>query len=369
MEYFLMRKDEVVTLCDINKEGQMIAYAKDYAKKELAPLKYAAYPDHIQRWWKGRQLAVRNKNVEEMLTAKGLNDTGEFLLKNLGLSLIDYYWMKPVNTNIKWADINLFKNDFKENILTSISDELTPNSSLGGELEKSWTIRQGARVLVKGNHGELSSESINEVIATELHKKQGYDNYTSYKLIKIKSKPYDWGCCSKAFTSEQFELISANGIITSEEKPKGISNFEHLISVAAKHGIDEEQFRKDLEYQIVTDYILSNTDRHMDNIGILRDADSLEYIRMAPIFDTGRAFAARSVVPYTDEEIDNIEVNSFERKESELLKLVRNKTVVSIDKLPEPRFIEEQYNKDSKISKNRINHIVRLYNKKVDRLL
>lgn len=45
----------------------------------------------------------------------------------------------------------------------------TPNGSLQGTLEKSWTILNGERGLLKGNRDHLSSESINEVIASKLH--------------------------------------------------------------------------------------------------------------------------------------------------------------------------------------------------------
>jgi hypothetical protein len=326
------------------------------------------------------------KNLERMLHTNGISGCGKFLLKNLGLSLTDYYWIKPVNRNIKWADVNLFDNDFKENVMTSIGDEIAPNSSIGGELEKSWIIKDGKRCLLKGNHGELSSESINEAIAAKLHEMQGYGNYTKYELIHIKEKPYDWGCLSQAFTSQELELVSANAVMTSEKCPEGRSRYEHLIKVAGHHGMDEKQFRRDLEYQILTDYVLSNTDRHMDNIGILRDAQTLKFIRMAPIFDTGRALGARGVVPYTEEEISNIEVNSFEPNEKKLLGLVRsipnavmtasedpsgnseNSALLDISKLPDPEMISEMYRKDTKISQRRIESVVYLYEKKKELL-
>jgi hypothetical protein len=360
----------------------MISYHPDFADFEKAPLEYRAFSDYLKRWWRSRQVSMGRKNLERMLHANGISGCGKFLLKNLGLSLTEYYWIKPVNRNIKWADVNLFDNDFKENVMTSISDEIAPNSSIGGELEKSWIIKDGKRCLLKGNHGELSSESINEAIAAKLHEMQGYGNYTKYELIHIKEKPYDWGCLSQAFTSQELELVSANAVMTSEKCPEGRSRYEHLIKVAGHHGMDEKQFRRDLEYQILTDYVLSNTDRHMDNIGILRDAQTLKFIRMAPIFDTGRALGARGVVPYTEEEISSIEVNSFEPNEKKLLGLVRsipdavmtasedpsgnseNSALLDLSKLPDPEMISEMYRKDTKISQRRIESVVHLYEKK-----
>ena len=132
--------------------------------------------------------------------------------------------------------------------------------------------------------------------------------------------------------------------------------------------MDEEQLRADLEYQILSDYLLTNTDRHMENIGVLRDADSLKWIRMAPIFDTGKAFAAGGVVPYTEEEIDAVEVNSFEPTEQKLLGLVRDKSRIDMSKLLSPDAIRKKYETDSKMHPGRIDHIVRLYEKKIEKI-
>ena len=374
MEYFLMRKNEVITLCDFTEKGDLISYSEKLRNRELAPLEYRSFSDYLYRWWKNRQIPLSQGRVQEMLTAKDLIGPGEYLLRNLGLSLVDYYWIKPVNSSLRWEDVNLFDNDFKDNIMLKSAqsirsdnwDSFTPNSSLRGELEKTWTIRNGKRILVKGNRSKLSSESINEVIATELHKAQGHDNYAKYRLLKIKNKPYDYGCYSEAFTDSSKELISAYALITSENKPNNISLYEHLIKVACKHGADEVLLRRDLEYQIMTDYLLTNVDRHMDNIGFLRDANTLKIIRMAPIFDTGRAFGGYGVIPYTDREIAEIEVNSFEETETKLLEHVRDKSVVDLSKILPVERIAELYNKDSKIDDYRVESICRLYERKVE---
>ena len=375
MEYLLMRKNEVVTMCDLDKSGNMLAFSRNYRNPELAPLAFGAFDDHIQRWWKNREIPMRQGRVEEMLRKKGYDEPSAYLLRNLGLSLTDHYWLKPLGSSLRWEDVNLFENDFRENLLVSIRDDArddpksrTPNSTLKGELEKSWVIRSGKRVLIKGNHGRLSSESINEVIATEFHKAQGYSNHTKYRLIRIKDKPYDYGCFSEAFTDNEHDLVSAYDLLTSEPGGDGASDYERLIDIAAEHGADRELARADLEYQILSDYALSNTDRHMDNIGFIRDAKTLKIVRMAPVFDTGRAFGGSAVTPYTDEEIDDIEVNSFERNETALLGLVRDKSRLDISKALREDRIRSLYEMDPKMRPGQIDMIVHLYEKKIERL-
>ena len=374
MEYYLMRKDDVVTLCNISDDGRMINYSDRFRNPELAPLGFRTSRDYLVRWWENRQIPVNSDRIREMLLQKGFDSEGEYLIRNLGLSLTDYYWMKPVDSVLKWKDVNLFENDFRDNLLMPEREgkesvnSYSPNSSLKGELEKSWIIKDGKRMLVKGNPGRSSQESINEVIASEFHKKQGYDNYTDYSLLKIKGKSYDYGCLSESFTDSSMELVSAHAVLTSEVKPDGMSPYEFLIELAVQHGIDGDEFRRDLEYQIVSDYALTNVDRHMENIGILRDADTLKFIRMAPIFDTGRAFNTGAVIPYTDDEIDNVELNSFERNEKDLLALVTDRSAVDLSRVLDEGKIEALCKKDSRADDFRINSIVRLYSEKLARL-
>lgn len=374
MEYYLMRKDDVITLCEMSEDGMMISYSKRFRNRELAPLEYSIYPDHIRRWWQNRKVPVSQGRISKILKARGLADTGEFLLRNLGLSMTDCYWVRPVDSGLRWNDVQLFDNDFSENLLTGAWTDMneavscSPNSSLKGELEKSWVIRKGKRVLIKGNHGNHSYESINEVVASQFHKSQRYDNYTDYKLIRVKGKEYDYGCCCEAFTSNEVEFVSANAILTSKKKPNGMPVLEFLIQTAEEHGIDAEQFRRDLDYQIMSDYMLSNVDRHMDNLGVLRNADSMKFIRMAPIFDTGQAFGGGRVVPYSEQEIDDIQINSFEETERKQLQLVTDRGVCSLEKALPVEKIEELYSKDSTTGSAHIKHVCRLYKKKLERI-
>ena len=58
---------------------------------------------------------------------------------------------------------------------------MSPNSTVGGDLNKKWTILNGVRMLVKSGTGFVNQEVYNEVIATHLHKRLLAD--TDYVLI------------------------------------------------------------------------------------------------------------------------------------------------------------------------------------------
>ena len=92
-------------------------------------------------------MPISQGHKKNMLKKKGLLGSEDFLLKNLGLSLTDYYWISPMDSKLTWKDVNLFDNEFHGDIDILISADknekengvphYTPNGSLQGSLEKS----------------------------------------------------------------------------------------------------------------------------------------------------------------------------------------------------------------------------------------
>ena len=377
MRYFLMRKNNAVAALELNEDGTMLKFAvNDYDNPELPLQDKSNKYKWLKQWWADRSIPIGRDRVQAMLQEKGLLSSSDYLVRNLGLSLTDYYWIKPIDSTLKWEDVNLYDNDFKENLLVKLDDDcgyrkdgsftsFTPNSTLQGQLEKSWQIRKGKRVLIKGNPDVLSCDSLNEVFASLVHKKQGYDNYTEYKLIKVNGRPYAWGCVSECFTDQKRELVSAWAVLTSEKKQNDLNEFERFIKICEEHGIDGAQLRRDLEYQIMTDYIVSNRDRHMNNVSVLRDAKTLKFIRMAPIYDTGKSQFVRKRFPLSHKEITNQEINSFTKDEERALKLVSDKGLVDVSKLPSADELAALYRKDPKLRDDEINNVCEAYERKV----
>lgn len=370
--YTLMRKNEELMMLQIGEDGNIVKLGKKQ-NQDLLPLQNRINPKGIIEWWRDRAIPIKQGKIEEMLRNNGIATNGLFLTHNLGLSLTDCYWIKPTNLELSWENVNLFDNDFKENLLLgkiryndSEVTEYQPNSSLQGNLEKTWIIDNGIRKLVKGNHDIYSSESINEVIISGAIKAQGR-NAVTYSLIHIDGKTYDYGCISELFTSLEKELVSAYAVMTSEMRPNNISRYEHFINVCSRHGLDRDYVREYLEFEILIDFIFSNRDRHLTNISVLRDSDSLNFISMAPIYDSGKSMmVGRDIVPVTDKFVLSQESQGFKENELELLKYVQNRNLINIDKLPSTDYIKEMYLKDSQISEERVNFITEMYLKKID---
>ena len=145
-----------------------------------------------------------------------------------------------------------------------------------------------------------------------------------------------------------------------------MSIYDHFIHVCTKHGMDEGTVRTFLEYQILSDFVLTNTDRHLNNFGVLRNTNTLELIGMAPIFDSGNSmFWQNPRMPeYSD--LTDIAVNSFRNTEKRMLQLVRNKAVMDISKLPTEEELRTIYGLDTLIPY--VDSIMLGYRKKIELL-
>ena len=212
-------------------------------------------------------------------------------------------------------------------------------------------IVDDTRCLLKGNRGANSQQSLNEVLASMLHEKQGFANHVHYLPVKLTgSASEQYGCICEDFASETLEFIPAIDVVDSVKKDNAISTYEHFIHVCTERGLSEQDVRSFLEYQILTDFVLTNTDRHLNNFGVLRDSRTLKFIRMAPIFDSGNSMFWDA--PRLPERSDctEITVNSFRKTEAELLKLVTARSRVHMDLLPSREEIEKLYAKDDSIA-------------------
>ena len=140
--------------------------------------------------------------------------------------------------------------------------------------------------------------------------------------------------------------------------------YDHFIQLCTQHGLNEDAVHEFLEYQILTDFILTNTDRHLRNIGVLRDTNTLQFIAMAPIFDSGNSmFTDDPLRPLTDD-LAKVNVNSFKAKEIDLLKYVHRTDLVNGAKLPSSEELRSIYAKDALITYT--DAILLGYQKKID---
>lgn len=378
-EYYLMHKDIPVCIMDITEDGSLGQYRINQAEFAHFPIGGQMNEMKFHEWWRDRAIPKTRNGAKSALQRLGYESTNSALVDNLALSLSDCYWIQPRGEGLTWKDVNLFTNDFVDTFgeLTINKDKMVDLrnrtrfncAASQGELQKKWCIdEQGKRYMIKGNYGDSYQQSINELFATQLHKQQNFENYTPYSgtLVTVEGGIEGLGCLSYDFCSDNKEIISAWELLQSIKIRQNESYYYPLKKVCLSLGIKEDDFDAFMDYEIMTDYLMSNTDRHMNNISVVRNPDTLEILGMAPIYDSGNSMFYN--IPFEQLErvrIDEIETHSFIKKEVKLLSYVKNRDSVNLDKCNMDFSI---YEKDIIERHIRIPKLKELYEKKMMRL-
>lgn len=371
MQYFLMHEDKKLALFEIDNFNNITNVALSQNKDTRMYLPISVYDNNsLVYWLKNRGIPVTRDGISKDLRSARVADTFTLMLKNKGVSLTDHYWLAEVGSDKTWGNINLYTNWFKSSYSLDLKDDIssiadcTPSASLKGDLRKKWVIdKDGVRRLVKGNYGNTCRQSLCEVLATDIHCLQNKITYTPYSLINITSECQRIiGCSCPNFTSITTEFVPAIDVVNMYKKPNEISYYEFFIQICLQHGLDIRSF---MEYEIMTDFIISNSDRHLNNLGILRDSRTLQWLSYAPLFDSGNSmFYKASYIP-VDKALLKLEVNSFLRKEVQLLKYVKNRGLVTIPNLPDDSFVYSLLKKDINTRDEVNERLIKAYNKKI----
>lgn len=306
MKCILMNKNTSIMLVEYNTTLNGIENIYDIYNIDYAPLSIsnanktlgANLLKQINDWFKGRGIPSWRKDLEKLLEKLNVSSPEELLNKSYALSLSDQYWLKEENSNVKWQDINFFTNDFEyeayleasldssSNLTTSTDKAIlrSPNNTTDGMLQKGWIIENGKRILVKGTYTSSREEPFNEWLASQISKRLGF-NYCNY-FVEWTDKTKLISKCEN-FVSEDEEIISAYDVFKSEKKPNNINDYEFYIQILEKHNVPNA--RKNVEDMFILDYLMLNTDRHLKNFGVIRNVNTLEWVRTTPIFDTGQS--------------------------------------------------------------------------------
>ena len=283
----------------------------------------------LNKWWAGRAIPASRDGLKPMLDKLGINSSKELITKCLALSLSDQYWVRPKGSNIDWHDVNFFENSFSDDIGELLTgndidgdiDLFSPNNTSDGRLKKKWKIINNERCLLKAGSDPFQQEPYNELFASDLMERLNIP-HVDYIVIWDKNAPYS-RC--KCFVSPETELITADKFLQLEKKPNNLNVFQHFLSLCEKNGIDNAS--DFLNKMITVDYLIANEDRHLNNFGLIRNADSLKWEGFVPIFDNGTSLVFHSKAN------PNIICKPFKDTHDEQLRLVTSFDWLDLSKL------------------------------------
>lgn len=329
LSYTLMHKNIPVVALEIDETNGIIyktgkIYAAEHLPVGIRQLNGKPDKAELNEWWTDRSIPASRSGIREALESLHVYNTTALLTRCYGLSLSDQYWICPEGSGLAWKDVNFFSNDFSEDIgdiLFGAREKgnainfSSPDNTSDGNLKKRWKIIDGKRCLIKGGSNPYRQQPFNEVIATKIMERLGVE-CIPYSLIWNQGAPYS--LCAD-FVDENTELIPAWRILKTQKRPNNVSLYQHLINCSEKLGIpDVIPF---LDRMIVIDYLIINEDRHLNNFGALRNAETLEWIGMAPVYDSGSSLGydkTASLMRDSDETI----CKPFKNHHYEQLKLV-----------------------------------------------
>ena len=304
MKCILMNKNTPVMSVEL--DGRINAITDIYEVYDINYAPLAIYNDNryksknllrsLNDWFKGRGIPSWRKDLERLLQRLDVKSPEELLNKAYALSLSDQYWLKEEGSVLEWDAINFFTNDFEyeayleasldtsSTLATTKKMLYSPNNTTDGMLQKGWIIQDGKRILVKGTYTNSKEEPINEWLASRIAERLGFD-YCDYSVSYSETTGITSRC--ENFLNEDEEIISALDVFFSERKPNSMNDFDFYVQVLEKHNVPDA--RRNVTGMVVLDYLMMNVDRHMKNFGVIRNVDTLKWVRTTPIFDSGQS--------------------------------------------------------------------------------
>lgn len=340
MKCTLMHKRLAVAELELDETTGFILKIDEVYQPEHLPVGVSfkngiAERGQLNEWWTDRSIPASRSGVRNALENLNITNTKALLVRCFGLSLSDQYWIKPQDSDITWDKINFFENAFSEDIGDVLFgramkkegfDFSSPDNTSDGCLKKRWKIIDGKRCLIKGGSDIARQQPFNEVIATKIMQRLNIP-HVPYTMTWDNGSPYS--VCEDFITSDT-ELVAAWRIINSKKKSNNMSVYQHFVSCCKDFGITD--IEQSLDKMLVLDYIIANEDRHLNNFGLVRNAETLEWIGFAPIYDSGSSLGYDKLSTQIRMQAD-ITCKPFKKSHIEQLKLVSDFSWIDFDKL------------------------------------
>lgn len=337
-EYWLMHRDIHVASISIGPYGNLVSMV-DILVPDHLPIgvsgtdRERCFQD-LFYWWSKRAIPLSREGIKTLLDSIGAPGTEYLQAKSLGVSISDSYWICPKDSEMEWSAVNLYDNDFSEDVGNALFDPGrlrierfdSPDPSTDGNLMKRWIVSEDTRYLIKCGSGHNRQEPYNEAIASEVLRRLGVD-HVGYSLTCSGRDVYS-SC--PAFTDKGREFVPARAILRGCNREEGQTTYEFVRSSLESIGIDD--CTTFLDRMICTDFIIANEDRHFGNFGIVRDPESLEIKGFAPMFDNGTSLGSRSQTAWIENGYD-IRCKPFMKTHEEQIGLMGFFDWLNLDKL------------------------------------
>ena len=241
---------------------------------------------NAKRWLETRAIDSHRTNsrlLKKIVRLKEKDDLSTVIFVN-GATITDNYWIRPINSLIKYQDIKFSSDYFSSLALNgdfnnfvepyNNKDYRKPELTNTGSFEKCWKLINNRWWMYKVASKE---EMFSELFIYNLGKELNFD-MAHYEKGEGYIKSLDFT------NNNQFNFEPASSFLGDNE--------DYLFVIEQLNKIYPNAI-KDYIKMIFLDTICFNVDRHTNNFGLLRDAINGEIIGLAPNFDNNMALISR----------------------------------------------------------------------------
>lgn len=168
----------------------------------------------LKKWINTRKIPSNRQFAEKIIASYSSNQNYfmDYIDVSLGLSLNDTFWIVPENKNYKWADLNLYNNNFDEALklvafmgnsykISGITS--SPEYTTNGMLKKCWHKENGKIYLYKGSSATYANS--------------GKEAYGEYYMSQI-AKAMGLSCIEYDLKNFHNQIVSSCEIFTNEKE-------------------------------------------------------------------------------------------------------------------------------------------------------
>lgn len=293
MAQYLMHKDIYVAEIELSKFHIIEVFNHNHLPIGVQGVAPENMDDCFKKWFLNRSISAdhpRYKMLLEKAKVYGVEDIPNCRF----LSLTDCYWVKTsrmderkwkhiVNSRMSWKNMNFRSSGLLGNLGKFLAgyDEAfrtfsVPEITTSGHLPKRWIRGQnGTFYLLKGET-PFYHEILNEAFAYQYAELLGLDA-VPYAIYEDGDKRFS--ICPSFLKVGEEEFVSMEQICISLG-----GNKEMALRVLFNGNYAMEIFK-----MRVFDYLIGNSGRSMNDVGIIRDANTLAVKRFAPLFDHGNS--------------------------------------------------------------------------------
>lgn len=299
-EYILMNGDREILYMDLDEgmiqvlDNKFLPYPlKDFVKTtgekdfrhSIADINIAS------SYLIGRTLSLERENAKMILEMADLpqslrpDQKLKIVYACRGLTMEDNFWLKKPEENIRFSDVDLRRHHLSDasydiailgKPVSATRKELRPDIGTAGMFPKFWRRTDGTVELWKTDRSDGANADA-EVKSSVWLKGIGIKT-AEYHTEEIDGRKFSVTPC---FTDEKHSLVTALDVSdycnhTGKDFKAFVRTFPEFYDMA------------------VADYILANTDRHIENWGFIVDNGSNEIMSFAPLYDHNQCLIADS---------------------------------------------------------------------------